>query len=346
MYWALPSDLPRSGIREILDLALQTPRAIRLETGEPDFPPAPHILEGFVAASRTGHNRYTPTEGIPVLRQALADKIARVNQVSRLPEEILVTPGGLPALYLAFLGTAASGDESLVPDPGWPDYLGGLVSLGIKAIPYPLPPPPHYIPDLGELVRLVTPHTRAVVFNFPGNPTGAVPSPEELEHLVALAESQDLWIISDEVYDQIVYQGPALSPAGLAPDQTLCICSFSKTFALTGWRLGYLAGPHPAIASLTRAAMGTWSSGSEPLQYAGLAALTGPQSIVQTMRDSREPFICWSTSRPPVLLRGPSRSPCWRRSPWPSPRAVRSDAGLLARCGCRWPHRLPPWRKG
>ncbi|WP_338055223.1 pyridoxal phosphate-dependent aminotransferase [Sulfobacillus harzensis] len=189
----------------------------------------------------------------------------------------------MPGLFLAFRGVAGPGDEILVPDPGWPDYLGGMRSLGIRPVPYPLTPP-HYLPNMATMDQLITAATRAVVVNFPGNPTGQVAPPDVVQALVDWAERHDLWIVSDEVYDQIVFDGQPLSPAHIDPERTLGVYSFSKTYAMTGWRLGYLAGPPSAIASLTKVAMGIWSSVSEPLQYAGLAALEGPQAIVEDRR--------------------------------------------------------------
>jgi aspartate/methionine/tyrosine aminotransferase len=155
--------------------------------------------------------------------------------------------------------------------------------LGIRAVPYSLDAP-GYQPDLEQLSRLVTARTRAIVLNCPGNPTGRILPGAELEALCDWAVAHDLWIISDEVYDQIVFEGRAMSPAEWVPDRTLSVYSFSKTYAMTGWRLGYLAGPRWGIDSLTRVAMGAWSSVSEPLQYAGLAALEGPQDAVEMMR--------------------------------------------------------------
>ncbi len=287
MHWALPHNLPASGIRDILNRAIRQPGTIRLETGEPNFPPPAHVLEAYVAASKTGHNRYTATEGIEPLRQAIAAKSLRVNGVERSANQVLVTPGGIPGLFLAFMGTAGAGDEILVPDPGWPDYLGGMASLGIRPVFYPLAAP-DYIPDLDVLTAHLSPRTRAVIVNSPGNPTGRVFPAETVQHIVEWARSHDLWIISDEVYDQIVFEGAPASPALWAPECTLSVYSFSKTYAMTGWRLGYLCGPVDAMESLTRVAMGTWSSVAEPLQYAGLAALQGPQDMVDEMRAAYE----------------------------------------------------------
>lgn len=279
--WSL-GHIPPSGIREILNLAVTRPGCLRMETGEPDFPPAPHIIEAFASAAQAGHNRYTATEGIPALREAISQKLWQINQQQRRPDEILVTPGGIPGLYLAFLGVAQPSDEILVPDPGWPDYLGGLISLRIQPTLYNLDPHT-FLPDLEEIEQLISPKTKAIVVNFPGNPTGVLPDAPFVQALVELCQKHGLWIISDEVYDQIIFEGKATSPASLAPDHTLTIHSFSKTYAMTGWRLGYLSGPRAAIASLTNVAMAIWSSVAEPLQYAGIAALTGPQSTVSRM---------------------------------------------------------------
>lgn len=283
MHWALSPDLPTSGIREILNIAIARPGTLRLETGEPDFSPAPHILNAYIEASRSGHNRYTATEGIVTLREALRDKIRRVNRVEWQPENILVTPGGIPGLFLSMMATVSPGDEVLVPDPGWPDYLAGIMSLKGHPVSYPLVGR-DFNPDLEELEKRVSRKTRAIVLNFPGNPTGSIPPVPLVEALVQFAQKHDLWIISDEVYDQIIFDGQLLSPAVLDPNRTLSVYSFSKTYAMTGWRLGYMAGPLTAIESLTKVAMGAWSSVSEPLQYAGLAALTQDQHLVETMR--------------------------------------------------------------
>lgn len=281
VHWAQSEDLPTSGIREILDLALQMPDVIRLETGEPDFPPDPAVIDAYCRAAHDGHNHYTSSWGIAPLREALAEKIQRVNHVVRSPQEILVTPGGIPALFVSFMGSMRPGEQVLVPNPGWPDYLGGVQALHLEPVLYPLAAPDFW-PDLSALQNLVSAKTRALVVNFPGNPAGSIPGPELTEKLVDFAEQHDLWIISDEVYDQIVYGRPALSPAVLAPQRTLSVYSFSKTYAMTGWRLGYLAGPERAMESLNRIAMGLWSSVSEPLQYAGMAALAAGGPGIQT----------------------------------------------------------------
>ncbi len=279
MYWAQSDNLPTSGIREILDIALQMPDVIRLETGEPNFPPDRAVIDAFHQAARSGHNRYTSSWGHPQLREALIDKIQRINHVQRAANEIVVTPGGSPGLLLAFLGILQPGDELLVPNPGWPDYLGGVYALHIQPISYPMPAP-EFWPDLGQLQTLVTSKTRAIVVNFPGNPAGSIPPVKVIEELVAFARKHDLWIISDEVYDQIVFTDQVLSPAQIAPERTISVYSFSKTYAMTGWRLGYVTAPWPYSESLYRVAMGLWSSVSEPLQYAGLAALnTGGEGI-------------------------------------------------------------------
>jgi aspartate/methionine/tyrosine aminotransferase len=284
MYWALEG-LPVSGIREVMNRALERPGVLRLETGEPDGATADHILAAFVEASHAGRNRYTTTEGIPALREALARKIQRVNGVARQAEEILVTPGGIAALWLAFRGLVHPGgaDEILVPDPGWPDYLGGLAALNAVIVRYPLQAP-GYVPRARDIEPLITPRTRGVVLNCPGNPGGAVLGAEELQEVVDMARRHDVWLLSDEVYDEIVFEGPFRSPAELAPERTIQVMSFAKTYAMTGWRLGYLAAPEDRISSLTALAMGVWSSVAEPLQYAGIAALEGPDDAVRAAR--------------------------------------------------------------
>jgi aspartate/methionine/tyrosine aminotransferase len=276
---------PGSGIREIMNRVFSMPDAIRLELGEPSFPTPEHIRRAAFDAMERGRTRYTPTAGLPELREAVRDKVARVNGVERELEGVMVTPGSGAALFLAMRTLLEAGDGILVPDPGWANYHSAVTSLGLREVAYPLRPP-SFVPDLDEVERLADGGVRAIVVNFPANPTGAVADAAWVEDLCRLAERRDLWIVSDEAYDQLVFDGEAVSPARYAPERAVVTYSFSKTYAMTGWRLGYVAAAPEVTRWLVRLAEQIWQSVNEPTQWAGLAALRGDQTPVATMRDA------------------------------------------------------------
>lgn len=276
---------PGSGIREIMNRVYTMPDAIRLEVGEPSFSTPEHIRLAAFEAMQAGRTRYTPTAGIVALREAIRDKVERINGVRRPLEGIMATPGAGGGIFLALKTLMESGDGLLVPDPGWANYASAVTCLGLRAVPYPLRAP-SFVPDLEELEAMVDPGVRAILLNFPGNPTGAVPDAAWIEALCRLAERHDLWIIADEVYDELVYEGAPVSPAQFAPARTVAIYSFSKTYAMTGWRLGYVAADAEVTPWLTRCAEQVWQSVAEPTQWAGVTALTGDQSAVAMMREA------------------------------------------------------------
>jgi aspartate/methionine/tyrosine aminotransferase len=276
---------PGSGIRDIMNRAFAMPDAIRLEVGEPSFPTPEHIRRAALEAMEAGRTRYTPTAGLMALREAVRDKVRRVNGVERPVEGVMMTPGAGGGLYLALRTLTRPGEGVLLPDPGWANYASAVAALGLRAIPYPLRPPA-FVPDPGELARRADAATRVLLVNFPSNPTGAVPDPDWVEAVARLAAERDLWIVSDEVYDQLVFEGAATSPARFAPDRTVAVYSFSKTYAMTGWRLGYVAASAAVTPWLVRLAEQVWQSVAEPTQWAGLAALTGDQAAVDAMRDA------------------------------------------------------------
>jgi aspartate/methionine/tyrosine aminotransferase len=276
---------PGSGIREIMNRVYAMPDAIRLEVGEPSFATPEHIQRAAFDAMRRGRTRYTPTAGLPDLRAAARDKVERVNRVERPVEGVMMTPGAGGGIFIALKTLLEAGDGILLPDPGWANYASAMVTLGLRAVPYPLRPP-SFVPDLEEMSRLADHGVRAVLLNFPANPTGAVPDADWVEGLCRLAEDKDLWIITDEVYDQLVFEGEPFSPALFTPARTVAIYSFSKTYAMTGWRLGYIAADPAHTQWLVRCAEQVWQSVAEPTQWAGVAALTGDQSAVAEMREA------------------------------------------------------------
>jgi len=279
-----PLQMPSSGIRQIMNLALTMENVLHVEVGEPDFPTPPHIVAAAHAAAEAGFTRYTANAGLPSLRQALAAKLARVNGLSPSPEQITVTVGAVSGLMLSLTALVEAGDEVLLPDPGWPNYEMMVRTLGATVVRYPLDPARGFLPDLNAMAALVTPRTRAIMLNSPGNPTGAVFPGDLVEGLVRLAEAHDLWIISDEVYEQIIFDGEHVSPARFDRDgRVISVFSFSKSYAMTGWRVGYLVAPPPVSAVINKLQEPFVSCASAVSQKAAEAALLGPQACVETM---------------------------------------------------------------
>ena len=277
--------MPRSGIREIMDLALRTPGALRLELGEPDFATPPNIVEAAARAAARGLTKYSATTGVAELREALAEKVRVRNGLSVDARSMLVSAGAVQAIYLSLVGLVDPLSEILIPDPGWPNYLMMCRLLRARPVGYPLEPEHAYLPALDALEARVTPATRAIVLNSPSNPLGAVFTEERLRAVVEWANDHGLWIISDECYDELTFDRPNLSAARFdTKDSTISVFSFSKTYAMTGWRIGYAAIPEAAVQTLTSAHEAMLSSVAMPTQYAALEAVTGPQDAVVEMR--------------------------------------------------------------
>jgi aspartate aminotransferase len=274
-------------ILQIAALASQQPGCIRLETGEPDFRTPEHIRRAALEAIEERSITYGPPPGLPALRQALAAKVARVNGYRASPDEISIAPGGTGALMGALQAICASGEEALIPDPAWPLYESMLACIGARAVHYRLHPETGWLPDLDEMERLITPHTRALIINSPANPTGAVFAQALLEEIIAFAERHDLYLISDEAYDELVYEGEHISPAALCDDgRVISAYTFSKTYAMTGWRIGYAVARPQISKAITVAVSAACTNVSHIAQWAAEAALAGPQDCVAEMRAS------------------------------------------------------------
>lgn len=267
--------------------AAQQPGSIRLEFGEPDFRTPAHIRQAAEAALGERPLTYGPPQGLLSLRQALAAKLRRVNGYTTNAEQICITAGGTGALMAILHVLCGPGDEALIPDPAWPLYMHMLACIGARPIPYALRPQSGWLPDLAELERLVSPRTKALLINSPGNPTGAVFPRALLEQLVEFARRHDLYVISDEAYDEQVYEGEHISPAALCDDERIISAyTFSKTYAMTGWRIGYtVANPEitRGIVSINNA---MYNNVTHLAQWAAEAALAGQQDCVAEMRAS------------------------------------------------------------
>jgi len=277
--------MAHSGIREIANEALRTPGAIRLDVGQPDFPTPQHIKDAGKRAIDENKTFYTHTQGLLSLRERLVAKLARVNGITTTPDRIACGPGGVGAIAAMFAAVLEQGDEVLLPDPGWPNYRMMLPWLGARAVYYPCPSEEGFQPDLDALAALVGPRTKILVVNSPNNPTGAVYPTSTLATMIELAQRNNLWLLSDECYDQLLLDGTWTSPASLAPDDAriATVFTFSKTYAMTGWRLGYLAGSADLIDTATKVLESNSSCVSTISQVAAEAALDGPQDCVAEM---------------------------------------------------------------
>jgi aspartate/methionine/tyrosine aminotransferase len=222
------------------------------------------------------------------LREALADKVARRNGYEARPEQVVVTQGGIQALYLVLRALLEPGDEVLLPDPAWPNFRMIAHLLGARVLPYPLVAEGDFLPRPEDLERLVTPRTRAILVNSPSNPLGTVLPHELAKMLLDFARSRGLWFVADEVYDELTLDGSFASVGSVAEpdDRLVSVYSFSKVYAMTGWRVGYLVAPPDLAELLTGMQEPIISCVNTPAQLAALAALTGPQEVVREMRDA------------------------------------------------------------
>jgi aspartate/methionine/tyrosine aminotransferase len=279
----------RSTIREVFDLANRMPDAIRLEIGEPSFPTPEHVVEAAFDAARAGFTRYTPNGGFRSLRELIAERLRRVDGYSPDPDQVVVTPGGMNALFSIYLALLAPGDEVLLPTPGFPNMDEMVRLLGGTPVFYELRREDGFLPDLERVEALLTPRTKAIFANTPTNPTGAVFPGELVEGLVRLADRHDLYLIADDVYDEMVLDRDREHVAAARFDEAgrvVSVYSFSKIYAMTGWRLGYAVASPPLADILRKLQEPEVSCPSAVSQKAAEAALTGPQDIVVSMRDA------------------------------------------------------------
>jgi aspartate aminotransferase len=266
-----------------LEAAGQT--IVHLEIGEPDFPTAGHIAEAAVEALRAGHTHYVPAPGIPALREAVAAFLERTGRMRVSPDRVVVTPGAKPIMFFTILALAGPGDEVLYPDPGFPMYESITSFAGAVPVPVPLREANGFRIDVEELERLITPRTRLLIINSPHNPCGSALTREDCAAIAELAQRHDLVVLSDEVYWAIRYgheHASVLDFDGMA-DRTILLDGWSKTYAMTGWRLGFGVFPPALVEPITRLAINSVSCTSAFSQYAAIAALDGPQDGVARM---------------------------------------------------------------
>jgi aspartate aminotransferase len=279
------------------ELEKQGRSIIHLELGEPDFHPAAPVIDAVRAAVADGRDRYVSPRGVPALREAIAAYLKRTRHLNVAAEEVLVAPGCKMALALSMMALIEPGDEILYPDPSFPIYPSFTRGLGGKAVPFYLEEKNQFQPDVAEIAAKITPRSKALIFNSPNNPTGTVFSEETLKQIAALAVKHDLWVIADEIYARILFNGDYKSIYAMPgmKDRTIIIDGFSKSFAMTGWRLGYAVAPKEFIDALDLLVLNTFTCAAEFSQVAAIEALNDSTNAVDAMvleyRKRRDLFV-------------------------------------------------------
>ncbi|MFI6829787.1 pyridoxal phosphate-dependent aminotransferase [Kribbella sp. NPDC050241] len=279
---------------------------VHLEIGEPDFDTPEHVVAAAQQALDKGHTHYVPAPGIPELRTAVADFLERTGRLTTTPDKVLVTPGAKPIMFFTIMALCEEGDEVLYPDPGFPMYASIAAFAGAKPVPVPLREENGFVIDPQELASLVTDRTKLLILNSPHNPCGSASTPEQLEAMAEIAIANDLVVLSDEVYWALRYDGDhhsVLDVDGMA-ERTILLDGWSKTFAMTGWRLGFGVFPEPLVEPVTRLLINSVSCTSAFSQYAAIAALEGPWDDVERMleafRERREVIVSGLNAVPGV----------------------------------------------
>jgi aspartate aminotransferase len=263
---------------------------VHLEIGEPDFDTPPSIVAAGVAALERGETHYTQSAGVIELREAIALYLKERRGVRADPGQVIVTPGAKPIMFYTLLALLDEGDEAIYPDPGFPIYSSMIEFAGARGVPLALREENAFQPDLDELRSLVTPRTKVLVLNSPNNPTGGVLSRDAIRDIATIARERDLWVLADEIYGELVYDGEHRSIAveeGMA-ERTILLDGFSKTFAMTGWRLGYGVFPQALVEPVTKLVTNSVSCTATFVQRAGTVALSArPPEVDQMIAEFR-----------------------------------------------------------
>jgi aspartate aminotransferase len=284
-------------------LEAQGRNIIHLEIGEPDFDTPPHVVEAGVRALREGHTHYCPAPGLPELREAAAEHLTRTRGVTVDPARVLVAPGAKWFLFFGVLAVAGEGDEVIYPNPGYPIYESAINWSGATAVPLPITEETGFAFTADDLAERLTPRTRMVILNSPANPTGGALDRELNVEIARILADHDCWILSDEIYSELLYEGAhdSVTAHGLL-ERTILLDGFSKTYAMTGWRLGYAAVPRDLIEPLSRFLINSVACTAPAVQLAGVAALTGPHDAIDAM-------VAEFMQRREVLVGGLNRLP-------------------------------------
>ena len=268
-------------------LSAQGRDVVNLGIGQPDFLTPPHIVEAAVKALRDGHHGYTPATGILAVREAVAADLARRYRVTVSPDLIMIVPGGKVTMFMAILMFGEHGADILYPDPGFPIYRSMIEFTGARPVPVPIREANGFAFSAEETLSLITPATRLLILNSPANPTGGVTPKPEIDKLVAgLERHPDVALLSDEIYDQMLYDGEqhvCLLAYPSIRERLILLNGWSKTYAMTGWRMGYSVWPKALYEFARKLAVNSYSCVNAAAQWAGLAALTGPQDSIADM---------------------------------------------------------------
>jgi aspartate aminotransferase len=266
-------------------LEAQGREIIHLEIGQPDFSTAPHICDAAYQAMQAGYTGYGPAAGLPELREAIAEHIATTRKLAVYPDQVVVMPGAKPVIFFTVLALVDAGDEVIYPDPGFPIYESVVNFVGARAVPLPLKESVDFRFQIEDLQRLVSERTKLLILNSPQNPTGGVLTQAELAAIADLAHQYDFYVLADEIYSRILYEQTHHSIASLPgmQERTILLDGFSKTYAMTGWRLGYAIAPEPIAEKLTQLMINSNSCTCSFVQMAGVTALQGTQSFVENL---------------------------------------------------------------
>ncbi|MBN2090353.1 pyridoxal phosphate-dependent aminotransferase [candidate division KSB1 bacterium] len=258
---------------------------IHLEIGEPDFDTPKNIVNAAIKALQEGQTHYGPAPGIPALRKTIADDTKKWRGIDVKPEQVVVTPGAKPIMFFSIMALINPGDEVIYPNPGFPIYESVIRFAGATAVPLPLLESREFSFEIDTLKKLITPKTRMIILNSPHNPTGGVLSRADLEAVANLIDGKDIWVLTDEVYKELVFEGSYFSFASIpgVMDKTIILDGYSKTYAMTGWRLGYGVMPAELAEQITKLAINCHSCTASFTQYAGIEALVGPQDDSKKM---------------------------------------------------------------
>ncbi len=282
--WA--ESVPMSGVREIFHLIAGRDDILHLEIGQPDFPTPSNIVEAAVASAREGSG-YTASAGAPSLRAAIRDKLKRVNGLDITADQVIVTQGGVQGCAALFSTMLKPGDEVLIPDPTWPNFEMLVRLHGAVPVFYALNPANAWLPDLSEVESLISDRTKLIIVNSPANPTGSLFPDAMIDGFIDLARRHDVLMLSDEVYDELIFDGQKPANAFARDDEyVVALYSFSKTYSMTGWRVGYMVAPTWLAPTLARIQEPLVSCISTVTQAAAEEAITGPQDAVAIMRDT------------------------------------------------------------
>ncbi len=278
-------------------LEAQGREIVHLEIGEPDFDTPAHVIETAIAALKSGQTHYTPSAGIPSLRQAVAEEISDTRDIDVQPAQVVIVPGGKPIIFFPILALCEEGDEVIYPNPGFPIYESMINFAGATAVPARLLMEKEFCFDIDEFRDLVSPRTKMIIINSPQNPTGGVLSQEDLNVIAEIAMENDIIVLSDEIYCRILYEGDFASIATIPgmQERTIILDGFSKTYAMTGWRLGYGVMPEELAVQVTKLMTNSVSCNAAFTMYAGVEALRGPQDesekMVEAFRARRDVIV-------------------------------------------------------